>query len=126
VGSCGILDNSMAYNGCLVEGTVKDSILFPGVRVEKGAEVNGSVLFFNTIVQEGGRLDHVISDVNTTFGPNVRIGGTCTAGPDRVTVIGWNNHVPDNMVIGSGCTVAPGISAEKWPQQGLKNLEKLQ
>jgi len=126
VGSAGMLDNSMAYNGCIVEGTVKNSILFPGVRIEKGAEVNGSVLFFNTTVQAGGRLDHVISDVNTTFGRNVRVGGSETGTSDRLTVIGWNNHVPDNMVIGGGCTVAPGISVEKWPGQGLKDLEKLQ
>ena len=126
IGSRGLLDNSMAYNGCIVEGSVKNSILFPGVRVEKNAEVNGSVLFFNTIVQEGGCLNHVISDVNTTFGHNVRIGETGTGGSNRVTVIGWNNHVPDNMVIGSGCTVAPGIATEKYPRQGLENLEKLQ
>jgi len=30
------------------------------------------------------------------------------------------------MIIGSGCTVAPGIAAEKWPPQGLADLEELQ
>ena len=126
VGNGGVLENSMAYNGCIVDGTVINSILFPGVRVEKGAEVKDSVLFFNTIVQADGRLDRVVSDVNTTFGRNVRVGVAGADGPDRVTVIGWNNHVPDNMIIGSGCTVAPGISADKWPRQGLENLEELQ
>ena len=126
VGSSGVLDNSMAYNGCIVEGTVKNSILFPGVRVEKGAEVKDSVLFFNTIVKSGARLDRVVSDVNTTFGQNVQVGVAGANGPDKVTVIGWNNHVPANMIIGSGCTVAPGISVEKWPQQGLRDLEGLQ
>ena len=126
VGSNGILDNSMAYNGCIIDGKVKNSILFPGVRVEKGAEVTDSVLFFNTVVKAGGRLERVVSDVNTTFGKNVRIGIAGTDGPDRVTVIGWNNNVPDNMIIGSGCTVAPGLAAEKWPEQGLKCSEELQ
>ncbi len=116
----------MAYNGCIVEGTVKNSILFPGVRVEKGAEVKDSVLFFNTTVKSGARLDRVVSDVNTSFGRNVKVGAAGTDGPGRVTVIGWNNHVPDNMIIGSGCTVAPGISVEKWPKQGLGDLEELQ
>ena len=126
VGDNAVLDNSTAYNGCVVEGTVRNSILFPGVRVEKGAVVNDSVLFFNTIVKSNGRLDRVISDVNTTFGRNVQVGVAEADGPDRVTVIGWNNHVPDNMIIGSGCMVAPNISAEKWPKQGLECQEELQ
>jgi len=125
VGDSAELDNCTAYNGCVVDGTVRNSILFPGVRVEKGAEVNDSVLFFNTTVKSNGRLDRVVSDVNTTFGRNVQVGVAGTDGPDRVTVIGWNNHVPDNMIIGRGCMVAPGISAEKWPQQGLADLEEL-
>jgi len=111
----------MAYNGCIVEGRVRNSILFPGVRVEKGAEVSDSILFFNNVVQEGSRLERVISDVNTSFGAGVRAG----AAGGRVTVIGWNNHVPDGMVIGGGCTVAPEIEPGRWPQQGLADLEEL-
>ncbi|MCW5207911.1 glucose-1-phosphate adenylyltransferase, partial [Desulfobulbus sp. US2] len=122
VGSQGVLDNSLAYNGCIIDGTVKNSILFPGVRVEKGAVVENSVLFFNTLVKEGGRLQQVVSDVNTTFGSHVQVGGT----GNRVTVIGWNNHVPNNMTIGCGCSVAPGIEEEKWPENGLKDMEELQ
>ena len=75
VGSNAILDNSIAYNGCHIEGTVKNSILFPGVRVEKGAEVVDSVLFFNNIVQSGSRITRSVSDVNTIFGPDCQIGG---------------------------------------------------
>ncbi|MCI5144177.1 MAG: glucose-1-phosphate adenylyltransferase [Candidatus Electrothrix sp. AR3] len=121
VGRDGSLDNSLAYNGCIVDGSVKNSILFPGARVENGAEVNESILFFNTVVKAGGKLDRVVGDVNTVFGHNVRVG---VAG-SRVTVIGWNNSMPDNMVIGGGCTVAPELAADKWPQQGLGDQEEL-
>ncbi len=125
VGEHGVLDNSMAYNGCIIDGKVTNSILFPGVRVEKGAVVNDSVLFFNTVVQADAHLNRVVSDVNTSFGRNVRVGVAGREEAGRVTVIGWNNHVPANTVIGSGCTVAPGISEDKWPQQGLKDMEEL-
>ncbi|WP_417909665.1 glucose-1-phosphate adenylyltransferase family protein [Candidatus Electronema sp. PJ] len=121
VGQEGVLDNSMAYNGCIVEGKVTNSILFPGVRVEKGAEVNGSILLFNTVVKGGSRLERVVSDVNTAFGYNVQAG----VADGAVTVIGWNNQVPDGMVIGGGCTVAPEIADSRWPQQGLADLEEL-
>jgi glucose-1-phosphate adenylyltransferase len=121
VGPDGSLDNSMAYNGCIVEGTVRNSILFPGVKVEKGAEVSNSILLFNNVVKEGCKLERVVSDVNTAFGCNVQVG---TSG-GAVTVIGWNNHVPDGMVIGGGCMVAPEIEADKWPLKGLADLEEL-
>jgi glucose-1-phosphate adenylyltransferase len=120
VGKNGLIDNSLAYNGCIVEGKVRNSILFPGVRVAKGAEVSNSILFFNNTVQEGSKLERVISDVNTVFGSKVQIG--TDAG--RVTVIGWNNQVPDGMVIGGGCTVAPEIPEGGWPQ-ALADLEEL-
>ncbi|XCN71084.1 MAG: sugar phosphate nucleotidyltransferase [Candidatus Electrothrix aestuarii] len=126
VGSQGVLDNSLAYNGCIIDGTVKNSILFPGVRVEKGAVVENSVLFFNTLVKEGGTLQQVVCDVNTTFGRNVQVGRPAIDISDSVTVIGWNNNIPDNMNIGCGCSVAPGIAEEKWPAKGLEDMEELQ
>ncbi|XOF33808.1 MAG: glucose-1-phosphate adenylyltransferase family protein [Candidatus Electrothrix sp. YB6] len=126
VGSSGVLDNSLAYNGCIIDGTVKNSILFPGVRVEKGAEVSDSVLFFNTTVGADSQLVQVVSDVNTTFGRNVQVGGSGAGKAKRVTVVGWNNNVPDGMRIGCGCTVAPGIAPEKWSENRLEDMEELQ
>ncbi|GAB4346765.1 MAG: glucose-1-phosphate adenylyltransferase [Desulfobulbaceae bacterium] len=126
VGGGAILDNSMAYNGCHIEGTVRNSILFPGVRVEKGAEVIDSVLFFNNTVQQGGKLIRVVSDVNTVFGPGCRIGGP--RDDDRhegITVIGWNNFVPAGMRIGRGCTVYPHLPPEGWTTDTLPDNEVL-
>ncbi|WP_319549487.1 sugar phosphate nucleotidyltransferase [Desulfogranum marinum] len=125
VGTCGSLENSMAYNGCIIEGTVRNSILFPGVRVEKGAEVVDSVLFFDNVVQEGAKLCRVVSDVNTTFGTNVQIGVPGRGEPGNVSVIGWNNKVPAGTTIGSGCTVAPRIEEYRWPEKALNDGEEL-
>jgi glucose-1-phosphate adenylyltransferase len=88
--------------------------------------VSDSVLFFNTVVRAGAHLNRVVSDVNTSFGCRAKVGVASAGGPNLVTVIGWNNHIPEDMVIGSGCTVAPGIAEDKWPEQGLKDLEELQ
>lgn len=126
VGGRAVLDNSMVYNGCHIEGTVKNSILFPGVRVEKGAEVIDSVLFFNNIVRAGSRITRTVSDVNTLFGAECRIGGP--RGDDSregITVIGWNNHVPEKIRIGRGCTVFPRIADDGWPDNVLPDNEVL-
>ncbi|WP_310601164.1 sugar phosphate nucleotidyltransferase [Desulfobulbus sp.] len=126
IGPNGSLDNSMAYNGCIVEGSVRNSILFPGVRVMPGAEINDSILFFDNTVQEGVRLNRVVSDVNTVFGRNVRVGAPVCEKPSRVSVIGWNNTVPEGLHIGCGCRVAPRIAPEKWPKTKLEDGEELQ
>ena len=126
IGAHGSLDNSMAYNGCIIEGTVRNSILFPGVRVMAGAEVNDSILFFDNTVHQGVRLNRVVSDVNTVFNRNVRVGAPICEKPSRVSVIGWNNNVPEGFHIGCGCRVAPRIAAEKWPKDKLDDGEELQ
>ena len=125
IGSRGHMENSMAYNGCIIEGTVRNSILFPGVHVMAGAEVNDSILFFDNIVHPNARLHRMVSDVNTVFNRDVHVGAPKCEKVNRVSVIGWNNSVPQGLHIGCGCSVAPRIAAEKWPQDCLTDGEAL-
>ena len=94
--------NSLIYNGCTVEGTVENSILFPGVRVGKGAVVENSVIFFNNTIGANCRLNKVIADVNSVFAENVSIGSGTGGAGGRVTVIGWANRVPQGMTLEAG------------------------
>ena len=48
--------------GKTIEGTVEDSILFPGVVVERGAQVQGCILMKGTVVHKNSVLHNVISD----------------------------------------------------------------
>ena len=41
----GVCENSLIADGCDIQGSVKNCILFRGVRVEKGAHVENCVLF---------------------------------------------------------------------------------
>ncbi len=125
IGAEGILDNSMAYNGCTIHGVVRNSILFPGVHIMAGAEINDSILFFDNIVHSGARLNCIVSDVNTMFGKNVQIGAPKCETLGRVTVVGWNNSVPEGFRIGCGCTVAPRIAPEKWARPAMEDGEEL-
>lgn len=113
VGSQAIIQDSLIYNGCVIEGEVEHSIIFPGVHVKKGAVVKDSVLFFNNIVGRDSRIEKIISDVNVTMGNSVQIGKSDGTGGDNVTVLGWNNFFPDGIVIGSGCTIHPNIKLAK-------------
>ena len=58
---------SLMADGCIIEGTVENSILFRGVKVEKGARVSNCILMQNTIIKEGATLTYAITDKNVTI-----------------------------------------------------------
>ena len=62
VGPEGVCVNSLVAEGCRIEGIVEDSILFPGVVVEKGAVVRNSILFKETVVGKNAKVGYVIAD----------------------------------------------------------------
>ena len=64
VGPDGRCVNSMVAEGCRIEGVVENSILFPGVVVEKGAVVRNCVLFKEVAVRENAQLSYIIADKN--------------------------------------------------------------
>lgn len=61
---CSKVLNSVVADGCIIEGTVENSILFRGVHVGKGAVVKNSVLFQDTYVCPNASLNCVITDKN--------------------------------------------------------------
>lgn len=114
VGDYASVSNSLIYNGCHIEGTVRNSILFPGVVVGKNSMVEDSVLFFNNVIGRNCRLSKVVADVNTVYGDGVIIGAEAGRRADKVTVIGWNNRVPEQAMIGEGATIYPELNNKSW------------
>ncbi|MBQ8927736.1 MAG: glucose-1-phosphate adenylyltransferase subunit GlgD [Oscillospiraceae bacterium] len=56
--------NSLIADGCIIEGTVENSILFRGVKVGKGTTVKNCVLMQGTTIGNNCTLDSVITDKN--------------------------------------------------------------
>lgn len=54
--------NAVLADGCVIEGTVENSILFRGVTVGKGAVVRNSILMQGSTIGQNAVLDHVIMD----------------------------------------------------------------
>ena len=118
VGNSASISDSLIYNGCVVEGTVERSILFPGVHVAKGAVVKDSVLCFNNTVGPDCHLNKVVSDVNVSFGADCTIGEREMAASEiDATVLGWNNKIPAATAIGSDCVIYPSLTPEKFKRQ---------
>ena len=59
--------NSIIANGCIIEGTVENSILFRSVVVERGAEVRNSILIQNSKIGPDARLNYVLCDKDATI-----------------------------------------------------------
>ncbi|MBU0480222.1 MAG: glucose-1-phosphate adenylyltransferase [Proteobacteria bacterium] len=112
IGDHGEVSDSLAYNGCVIEGRVERSILFPGVRVGRGAVVKDSILFFNDVVGEDAMLSKVISDVDVIFGDGCRVGCAEGAPGGDPAVVGWSNEIPAGRSIGPGSTLYPHLARE--------------
>ncbi len=61
--------NSLVADGCIIEGEVENSILFRGVRVEKGARVSNCVLMQGTVIQAEAVIKYAITDKNVRVNP---------------------------------------------------------
>ena len=69
------VQNSVVAEGCVIEGTVENSIIFRGVHVGPGAVVKNSILFQDTYVCSGAELNCVIADKNVMIKDNRKLSG---------------------------------------------------
>ena len=67
--------NSLVADGCSIEGTVENCILFRGVRVGKGAVLKNCILMQDTNVGDRADLNCVITDKNVVIKDERRLSG---------------------------------------------------
>ena len=63
-GANATVQGSLISDGCVIEGVVENSILFRGVKVEKGAVVRNSILMQDCVISGNTSLNCVIADKN--------------------------------------------------------------
>lgn len=54
--------NSILANGCIIEGRVENSILFRGVKVQRGAFIKDSIVMQKSEIEENARVENAILD----------------------------------------------------------------
>ncbi len=59
--------NSLIADGCIIDGTVENSILFRGVRVGKGACVRNSIIMQNASIGKKSDVNYIITDKNVVI-----------------------------------------------------------
>ncbi len=110
----GELVDSLVSPGTLVAGRVVRSVLGPGVVVESGAQVSDSVVFRDTRVQAGARVDWSIIDARCVIGPEAVVGAPDARGfddSDQVTLVGSDSTVGVGVHLAAGARLEPGSTA---------------
>ena len=66
--------NAYITQGCVVEGEVKNSVLFTGAKVGAGAKVYDSVLMPGAVVEEGAVVNRALVADNVKIGSQASVG----------------------------------------------------
>ena len=67
--------NSLIADGCDIDGTVENSVLFRGVKVAKGAVVRNSIIMENGDLRENSSVRYAITDKDVTIAEGHSIAG---------------------------------------------------
>jgi len=109
--------SSMIAHGTRIEGSVRRSILFPGVHVGEGAIVEDSIVMHDTRILPGARLHRAIIDKQVRIGEGAEVG---VGEPVRhrehphdlgggLCVIGKGAEVPAGAKVGRNTLVEIGV-----------------
>ena len=104
-----VVENSMITDGCRVDGTVKHSILFAGVKVEAGAVVEDAVVMGNAVIKAGAQVKHCIVAENAVVGENAIVGAMPEGDVKGVATIGPGVTVGANAKIGPNAMVKENV-----------------
>ena len=88
IGANGSVDNAYITEGCVVDGEVKNSVLFTNGTVEEGAQVIDSVVMPNCVVKAGAKLVRCLVQENTVIPEGVELGHENS---DKIDLITYKN-----------------------------------
>ncbi len=113
------VQSSMISSGSIIEGTVLNSVLSPGVIVRKGAVVRDSVILEDSVIEAGARVDLSVCDKQVHIGEGAVVGyGDEEAKSisnreypthlySGITLLGKGAAIPAEMRIGRNCIIRP-------------------
>ncbi len=70
------IDGCIVADGCMLEGSAKNSVLFRQVTLCEGAEIEDCIVMNDAIIGEGAKLKYVILDKNVTVRPGTQLMGS--------------------------------------------------
>ena len=108
IGSGAVLDECMVAEGCEVEGEVKHSLLFQGVRVGAGARVVDSVIMRGAKIGAGAVVERAVIAENAQVGADAHVG----VSGGEIAVLGPDSWIAPGAVVAAGESVEPDATVE--------------
>jgi ADP-glucose pyrophosphorylase len=115
----------------MINGTVVNSVLSPGVRVDVGAVVRDSIVMFDCVIRSGAVVDRSILDKEVIVGQGAIVGdGPDFDTPNRqepgrlntgITVVGKRAIIPRGTRIGRNVKVASDVRTTDFRTKAIKN-----
>ncbi len=124
IGLTAAISRSLVSNGCIINGSVLNSVLSPHVYVEEGARGVDSIVFDDTVIARDAVLHRAIIDKECYIGPGCRLGHGDDYPPNRdepgnlkcgITVIGKGARLPADLVVGRNCRIDPDVQETDFP-----------
>ena len=118
VGPTAQVHRSLISHGCVIDGTVVNSVLSPGVRVGMGAVVRDSIVMFDSVIASRAVIDRAILDKEVTVGAGAIVGEGPDDTPNKaepgrlntgITVVGKQATIPRGARIGRNVRIGEGV-----------------
>ncbi|MEO8272473.1 MAG: glucose-1-phosphate adenylyltransferase, partial [Chloroflexota bacterium] len=119
VGATAQIHRSLISHGCVIDGTVVNSVLSPGVRVDVGAVVRDSIVMFDSVIRAGAVVDRAILDKEVVVGQGAIVGEGPYDGPPNkqepgrlntgITVVGKQSIVPRGTRVGRNVRIGGNV-----------------
>ena len=68
--------NSLVADGCIIEGSIRNCILFSAVHVKEGAELEGCIIMKDSVIGKNVKLNAVITDKNVSVSDSTVLSGS--------------------------------------------------
>lgn len=109
VGEDAVLENCMVTDGCSIDGEVKHSVLFAGVKVEKGAVVEDAVIMGGSTIKAGAQIKHCIIAENVVIEKDAVVGAMPEGDAKGVATVGSNVTIGEGAVVGPEAMVSDDV-----------------
>jgi glucose-1-phosphate adenylyltransferase len=134
IGPTAQVHRSLISHGCIIDGTVVNSVLSPGVRVDVGAVVRDSIVMFDTVIRAGAVVDRAILDKEVVIGQGALIGDGDDDRPNRqepnrlntgITVVGKRAVVPRGTKLGRNVKIDGGVRSTDFTSRTIRSGESV-
>jgi glucose-1-phosphate adenylyltransferase len=130
IGPTSQVHRSLISHGCIINGTVVNSVLSPGVRVDVGAVVRDSIVMFDSVIRSGAVVDRAILDKEVVVGQGAIVGDGDDDRPNRqepgrlntgITVVGKRAVIPRGTRVGRNVKIDPEVRSTDFPSRLIRS-----